>query len=103
MKDSHEFNRAVTKLRMDGRVELLAIYIRLLSTSAGFGGHNEGTNTVLGFTLDGSGITEATLGEKGGSLEELKQLMSDAKACAFDFLKENSETKGPVQSSICVP
>ena len=97
MKDSHEFNRAVTKLRMDGKVELLASYIRLLSTSAGFGGHNEGTNTNLGFRLDGSGITEANLGEKGGSLEELKQLMSDAKACAFDFLKENSKTKGAVQ------
>ena len=85
MKDTHEFNQFLAKLRTEGKLELMGDYITLIARSEGFGGYNLEKFSVEGFKLDGTGVTKETLVQKGGAVEELQELLKLAKNNAFEF------------------
>ena len=89
MKDTNQFTQSLAQLWTDGKLELLALYIKLLARSDGFGGHCEESHTKLGFKADEIGITETHIQEKGGNLTELLELIEAAKVHGFDFKKTN--------------
>ena len=79
----NDFTRRCTAMVIDKKYELLAMYISLLVKSRGFTHHREDLHGDTGVRLDGKGLDEDALKDKGGSIEEMLEFKSFAEKAAF--------------------
>ena len=76
------FSKRVTKMVVEDKKELLALYLTALPHSENFIHHNEETHSSDGFSADDSGVQIVKLIAAGGSLEDYKEFIKSAKESA---------------------
>ena len=87
----NNFSRKVTDMYVNNKRDLLVKYLSSLLHSDKFVHHNEETHNVNGFRVDGSGVQEPDLVAAGGSLEDFRIFINDAKESATEVASvENS-------------
>ena len=65
-------------MRTEGKLDLLAFYLSLLSHSNSFIQHVEGVHNPLGFKMNGTEVTEDMLIDLGGSKDDYSGLVEKA-------------------------
>ena len=79
----NEFTTCINALRTEGKLDLLALYLSLLSHSNAFTQHVEGVHTHLGFKLNGTEVTEEKLKDLGGSKDDHSRFVEMAMSCSI--------------------
>ena len=75
-------SQTVQSMVTDGKLELLADYFSLLNQTVEFVRHHQGIFSEEGLRIDGEGIQEGRIVQKGGSIEHLKMFIKAARDSA---------------------
>ena len=80
------FTQELAKMRSEGKLELIGLYLTMMTKSATFGLHRPGLYSELGFRTDGAGagVTEDSLKKAGGSVADYEKFLKLAQASARD-------------------
>ena len=75
----------ILSLITKSKTDLLGLLFTTLSTAEGFTQHHSSLHDPLGFRFDHKGVNEKNLEENGGSIEDLRKFVENAKSSAVDI------------------
>ena len=85
--------QALTQMRIEHKFDLICHYLNLATRSKDFGLHRPEIYSVLGFRLDGTGVTKETLQQAGGSVGEYENFLQMATSSAHDPPKRRKKSE----------
>ena len=91
--------QALTQMRIEHKFDLICHYLNLVTRSKGFGLHRPDIHSLLGFRLDGAGVTEEALQQAGGSIEDYEKFVQIATSSAHDPPKRKRKGEEHVENN----
>ena len=79
----NDLTNSMFEMRQAGKEKLLALYLSLMPKSKLFSNHKEGVLDNNGLRIDKTGVTEDSLKESGGSVEEFEEFLEKAVSSAL--------------------